>query len=363
MNNKAKAYWRSKHFLNLAGLILLSSFLIIIQFTGISARAESFSLSLAGNFYIALCLYLLVISLAYYILSLPLSYYEGFVLERSFSLSNQSFKKWLADDLKRCAVSVPVFLIPVVVFYALARNFQSTWWVLASLFWVGFSIALAKLFPVFVIPLFYKYKPLSDGGALRKMMMSLAGEMGIKVMDVFEIDFSKTTKKSNAALVGWGNTRRVILTDNLINEFTPGEVSVVVAHELAHHKLKHVWALAALSAFLTLLFFFLVSRLAWVSFSGMSIFPSLWLAFIIYGLVTMPLANGYSRKLEKEADILALETTRSKDAFVSLLRKLAEKNLSDENPNKFIEYMLYDHPPISKRIALAGVLSEPQSDE
>lgn len=359
MENRAKVYWRHRYISGFAGLIILLLYLALIQFSGASYAIKAASLSLSGNTYISLAIYLIIINLGALLVTLPVSFYEGFIVEHKFSLSNQDPATWIKDEAKKIAISTVIFVIVVEIFYAVAYH-VAAWWIAASVLWVVFSVIFVKLFPVLIIPFFYKCKALTDRN-LRDRMLELASRFGIKMVDAFEMDFSRTTKKSNAALVGWGNTRRMLLTDNLLNEFTPDEVVVVAAHEMAHHALRHISKMLFLEAASATIFFFLLSRV----FDGlirllgaagpfdMAIFPALWLIFLIYNLVTMPVQNGFSRTMERNADLLALKVTGLKNSFISLMKKLAEKNLADESPNRIVELLLYNHPPIRKRIELA----------
>ena len=250
----------------------------------------------------------------------------------------------------------------VELFYAVTRAFPSAWWVIASLGYIAFALIFSKVFPVVIIPLFYKYKNIQDE-ALRRAILDLARRAAVKVTDAFEINMSKNTKKANAALVGWGDTRRIILADNLINEFSPEEVSAVVAHEIGHYKLRHIWKLILSGAASTFAGFYIFSLLAgrMIQFfradgvSDFYMFPSVGLAFMLFNMVALPAHNAYSRFLERQADIFALRLTGSKSGFISVMEKLAEKNLSDTNPGRIIEFLFYDHPPISRRIESARV--------
>lgn len=360
LEKKAKAYWRYKNLFRILNLIILLSFLSAIQFTGISSQLKKTAFSIHGNFYIVLEAYLLLLSLIYSVLTAPLNFFEGFVIEHAFSLSNLTFAAWLKNELKQGVISFFIFSILIQLLYAIPKAFPANWWVITPLLWIALSVLLAKIFPVAIIPLFYKCNALPETG-LRDKILELARRFNIKVLDVFEINFSAKTKKSNAAITGWGNTRRVILADNLINEFTPEEVGVVVAHEMAHYKLRHIWKLLGSSGISTILFFYLLNLVAQDLASALgardpfdiALFPALSLLFTIYGIVTSPIQNAISRKLEKDADLLALKMTMFKCPFISLMERLAEKNLSDKDPNRVIEFLFYDHPPIAKRIELA----------
>lgn len=360
LRKKAKAYWRYKHALDLLGLAVSIAYLAAIQFTGISSALADFCLRLSGNFYLAFSIYFAVIGLAYHILTLALNFYDGFALEHKFSLSNQGIKDWFKEDAKRWFVSTPISLALVLVFYAAARNFPNAWWIVSSLAWALFSVFFANVFPVLIIPLFYKCSILKNS-ELRSRVLEQAERFNIKLMDVYEIDFSKNTKKANAAVVGWGNTRRVILADNLVNEFTPDEITVVIAHEMAHYKMSHVWKLLAMGGASSTIFFFAIKKtfgaVSQALMSGgpfdMAVFPAILIAFIIYNLISAPVQNAISRTMEANADALALRITRLKGPFISLMQKLASKNLADADPNILVELLMYDHPPIAKRIRFA----------
>jgi STE24 endopeptidase len=172
---------------------------------------------------------------------------------------------------------------------------------------------------------------------------------------------SKETKKANAALVGLGKTRRIIIGDTLLDNFTYDEIEVVLAHELGHHKKKHIWKFLVFGTFITfvgLYFADMVMKnyLRYFGFNDISdigAFPLLCLLVLVFSILAMPLQNGFSRYLERRADMFALKTTGKPRAFISTMTKLAEQNLSDTTPNKLIEILMYNHPPIAKRIKMA----------
>lgn len=348
---RAKDYCSRRYALVALNLVVSVLFLVVFQFSGASGRLRDFALTISANYYIALLTYLAIFGVSFYIVMFPLDLYGGFILERKFSLSNQSLGAWFADEAKKALLSSTVFLILVEALYAIVNNISSGWWVAASLFWIAVSLLLARLFPIVILPLFFKYSPLSKE-ELRARALGLAEKFHIKVMDIFEIDFSKKTKKANAAVIGWGRSKRIIMADNLVNQFTTEEAVAVLAHELAHHKLGHIRKLLFMSAVSTVLFFFILSRI-FNAISDIALFPTIYLLFVVYGVIAMPIENTISRKLEKDADRMALEMTGAPEPFISLMERLAEKNLSDVNPNAVIEFLLFNHPSISKRIALA----------
>ena len=306
-----------------------------------------------------LTLYLIIFCFLYYVISFPLSFYAGFVVEHKFGFSNENLSAWLKDDIKKALLSLALFLVFMHVLYVFLRHFSATWWIWIALFWFAATIVLARITPTVILPLFFRYYPVEK--KLKERVNALSRKCGIKVLDVGKIDFSKKTNKSNAAVIGLGRNKRVILADNLVRDFTDGEIDEVLAHEFGHHKLLHVWKLIAFSATSTLVSFYVLyvvsSKIAVLlgatGVSDVRIFPAFMLVLFLAGLIALPLQNGFSRKLEKEADAFALHATGNKAAFISLMKKLTEKNLADPNPPKAIKFLFYDHPPISERIRAA----------
>ncbi|MBN1354563.1 MAG: M48 family metallopeptidase [Candidatus Omnitrophica bacterium] len=356
---KAKEYNKIRLRLKLANLSFIFAFLILFQIF-LSGPLAALSFSTAPNFYVSLAAYTVIFSFIHYVLSFPLHFYSGFALEHRFNLSNQNIFDWVKDEIKGGALTLAIFLIFVQALYILLRNSGSIWWVWMAGFWFAVTVILAKITPLVIIPLFFKYSPVDRN--LKDKVLGLSAKCGItNVLDVFEINFSKKTNKINAALTGLGKSRRVILADNLIKDFTEEEVSGVLAHEFAHHRLKHIWKSIVFGAASTLTSFYalyLVSRRLVAFFKADSIYdirilPAFLLIIFLAGFLIMPLQNGFSRRMEKEADRFALKVTQNKNAFVSLMEKLAAKNLSDPNPPTLVKFWFYDHPPVSERINFA----------
>ncbi|MEW6171426.1 MAG: M48 family metalloprotease, partial [Candidatus Omnitrophota bacterium] len=237
-------------------------------------------------------------------------------------------------------------------------NYSKNWWIITSLFWIFFSLILAKLTPTLIIPLFFKYTPLSDT-ELKSRIINLASKMQINILDVSQIDFSKKTLKANAAFVGMGKQKRVILADTLRDNYSYDEIEAILAHEFAHYKLKHLLKLILISSFLTIVMFYSLSTsflqhlLKINSISDITYLPIILLFVILFDTIFTPFKNFLSRKLEENADRLALRFTLKPDAFVSMMEKLANQNLADRKPAWFIKIFFFDHPAIEDRINLA----------
>ena len=356
---RAKRYSAIKTRFVVADIIL--TFISLGVFQVFLARPVSvFSLEVSANFYASCFIFSLSFLSFMYIVSLPVHFASSFTVERRFNLSRQSFLDWSKDEGKSVILSLVLSLICIFFFYACVRNFQDTWWLICAFGWIFFSVILARFFPVFIIPLFYKYLPLEED-ELKKEIIALAEENDINLEDVCRIDFSRKTSKANATLVGIGKTRKVILADTLTDNFTRQEVLAVVAHEFGHFKYRHIWKLLLFSAVSTIIGFYILFISAGImvevsgsrSLSDMYIFPSILLLITVFGIVLMPLQNLYSRVLEKESDSFALRVTANRESFISVMDKLGEMNLADRNPSKMKKIFLYNHPPIDERIRMA----------
>ncbi|MGD2278533.1 MAG: M48 family metallopeptidase [Candidatus Omnitrophota bacterium] len=323
-----------------------------------------------ASFYLA-CLVYIVLFLAFmYVISFPLHLADSFFVEHRFGLSSQKFTSWALDEMKQVLLSFALWIGCTQVFYLILRNFPNSWWLISALFWIFFSVILSRILPVLIIPLFFKYIPIEDR-ELKERIFSLAENAQIRLLDVCKIDFSRKTKKANAALVGLGRTRKVILADTLTDEFTPDEVETVVAHEFAHCKYRHIWKLLFFSGITTAAGFYVLFLAAKriVELTGargiddLYIFPVLVLLMIAAGLVILPVHNLFSRFLEKEADRFALSLSRDPETFISVMEKLASMNLADMDPSRWKKIFLYDHPPIRERIQMAEDINKNEKQQ
>jgi STE24 endopeptidase len=356
---RAKKYSAIKTRIFAADLVLTVVLLAVFQ-AFLSRPVSQMVFNIYSNFYAACFIFACAFLFFMYIASFPLHFIGSFFVERRFGLSNQSFGAWLTDEAKSGALSFALSIVCIQVFYLVLRNFPTAWWAIAAMAWIFFTVVLARFLPVLVIPMFFKYFPIEDR-PLKERIMALAEKTGVRLMDVCKIDFSRKTRKANAALVGLGKTRRVILADTLTEEFSPEEVEVVVAHEFGHFKCRHIWQLLIFSGIMTIAGFFVLSLIAGkivvlTGASGLSdlyLFPVLVFLMIAFGIVLLPLQNLFSRVLEREADRFALDVTGEPEGFISVMRKLASMNLADVAPSKLKKIFLYDHPPIAERIRMA----------
>ena len=282
----------------------------------------------------------------------PVRYLSGWRLEKAFKMTRQTFGGWLIDALKSSALSLIFFLLSTLVFYAVIFACPADWWWILTMLTFIFSAFFATLFPVFILPMFYKYSPLKDPDLAARLQKSL-GRCGFPKLPLFEIKLGEKTVRANAMLAGFGKTRRAMISDTLLKDYSEDEIVMVLAHEAGHHARGHLWRTLAIDAALSMGGFFLLFCLTDPALAGMEFFPVLVLLSYASGLALMPLHNGISRMHEREADRFALSCFPDMNIFRSLMEKLAKQNLSNPEPGHWEEFFLYTHPSKKNRIASA----------
>ena len=359
-DDQARAYARVKYRLLLIDLVAGLACLIAFQGSGGSHALAGWWSARWTNQPAVILGYLAAFGLAYYLVMLPLHFYGSFLVEHRFSLSRMTLKDWCVREVKHLAVNAVLGALLIEGLYALLRHAPRTWPVWATIGWVAFSVVLARLFPTVLLPMFYKVTPLQDH-ALAQRLLELCRRVGLSALGVFRFDLGAETRKANAALAGLGTTRRVLLSDTLITEFTPEEIEGVLAHELAHHRYHHIRTMLILSAIGSWIAFTLTQWAGrrWVAASGLhglddlAGFPMLMLWLSVLGLIGLPLQNGLSRYFEWQEDHFAVEVTKLPRPFAEALRRLSQLNLADPSPPRWVVWFFYDHPPITERIQAA----------
>lgn len=359
---QAKEYARIRRRLWLVDTLVSALYALAWLFLGWSFSLRNWLGNFITNDWILVPAFVAIFGGIYAILNLPLGYYSGFVLPHRFGQSNQTFKDWVIDQVKGFAVSAPLGLLLLELFYLALRVTGDLWWLWVAGGLLVFNVILSNLAPILIMPIFNKYIPLGDEHKdLADRLLKLAERANTRVRGVFKFDMSKRTKSANAALTGIGNTRRIILGDTLINEFTPDEIETVLAHELGHHVHRDIPFLITFGTLMTMVGFFLASLgMEWAiiyfglnGISDIAAFPAFGIILGAYGLITMPLQNAVSRWRESMADDYALESTGKKEAFASAFTRLANQNLGEIDPEKWVVFLFYSHPPLGERIAKA----------
>jgi len=357
---RAKSYHRTGRILGVAGFAVDFLLLILLLLLGWTIALRALAERVTSNPALSLLVFLALFGLIFEATGLPLGFLKSYWLEHRYGLSNLTFRAWVKDQLKGLAVGGVLAVLGLEFIYWTMRRWPANWWIISAAVFVAFFILLANLAPVLLFPIFFKFKPVEDPD-LTQRLLELSRRAGTRVRGVFEWKLSEKTKKANAALVGLGNTRRIILSDTLLEKFGADEVEAVLAHELGHHVHHHVFRGMVVQTVTTFLGFYLANAclLGWghaLGFSGVADYANLPLLILVgtgLSVALLPGVNGHSRWLERQADAYALEAIPNRSAFITSMEKLAEINLSERHPPAWIEFIFHSHPSIEKRIAFA----------
>ena len=367
---EARRYNRIRRRLGIADFVLGFAMLVVLLATGWTRDLRDISYvgawqiySLAVFFYIGI---LLVIGKA---LGFGLDLY-GFYLEHRFHLSNQKLGSWLWDQVKGFLVGLVFAGIVVEIIYYVLRMWPRQWWLIAWGAFIVLFVALAQIAPVVLFPIFYKFQPLQKE-ELKQRLVHLSERAGTRIRGVYEWKLSEKSKKANAALTGLGKTRRIILADTLLTNYSDDEIEAVLAHELGHHVRRHILKGILLEVAVTFVGFWAANEvLRWAVFdrhmfeslADFANLPLLALVSTVLSLVLMPVLNAYSRQKEREADQYCFESISSVQPFITSMNKLADQNLAERSPSRLVEVLFHSHPAISKRIEAAREYSEHEGE-
>jgi STE24 endopeptidase len=366
--DKATRYHRLRRRASILSAALGATFLIALLVSGWSAGLRAAAVDMTGGSFLgAIAVYVLALAVIYDLIQLPLAFYEGVTLERRYDLSTESTTRWWKDHLKGWGIGTLFGLIAALATWALIRWSPDYWWLAAAVTFSLVVVALAQLAPVVLLPLFYDVKPL-DREALAARLKALADRAGTPILGTFEWRLSDRTKKANAALAGLGRTRRILLSDTLLADYSDDEIEVILAHELAHHVHHDIWRAIVFETLLIAIGFYFsdLALTAWSNSFGavgktdIATLPLLMLTMGVVSLVLMPIRNALSRAHERRADRYALRMTGNIDAFVTAMKRLAAQNLAEEEPSRIVELLFHSHPTITARIASARLSSNPQ---
>ena len=364
--DKSTKYHRLRRRADLLGTAVAGVLLLGLSLTGGAQKLREVSSVIAqrvpGGFddamsVVALTLVLIVIL---QVAELPFAFYHGYLLEHRYGLSTQTAGHWISDYAKGIALGIVLAVAGTSVVFAALRSAPVHWWWISAAIFAVATIGLAQLAPVVLLPIFYKFKPL-DRPALVDRLMTLAMRARTDVVGVFEWVLSSHTRKANAALAGMGKTRRILLSDTLLADYSEDEIEVILAHELAHHVHRDLWRGIAVQAVSLATGFYLADvmlrtfgdALGLRGISDPAGLPILLLFGGVWSFVVMPVANAMSRAQERAADRYALKTTRNVDAFVTAMKRLSQQNLAEEYPSPLVRWLFYSHPPIRERIDAA----------
>jgi STE24 endopeptidase len=360
--DRARSYHRWQFWLGALSFSLAIGYLTALLVTGTAQALRDRLAALTPRWWLELPLALVIFGVPYRLIALPISWLSGFWLPRSFGLLHQPFLKWLWDSAKGALIGGLLALMGAEIVYALLR--ATAWWWLwsAAAFFAGYAL-LAWATPIWLVPLFYRLTPLADTD-LRDRLLRLAAESGVPVTGVWVADQSRKSRTANAAVIGLWGTRRIILFDTLAQEFKPEEIEVVLAHELGHQVHRDIARGLLIQGVLTLATFRVADlclragsrHLGLLGPSDLAGLPLFALIVMGAGLLVLPLANGWSRHVERSADEFALRVSGKPSAFIGAMERLAELNLAERDPHPVKEFLLYSHPSIGRRISRAQAL-------
>jgi STE24 endopeptidase len=359
---QAKQYARIRRRLWLVATLLGGTYTLAWLVFGWANALAAWLRSLTANEWLLVPLFAAVFGGIYTLLTLPLGYYSGFVLPHRFDLSTQTLKNWVLDRAKSLLINGVFGLLIVELIYLALRATGDLWWLWTAGGMLVFTVLMVNLAPILIMPLFNKFIPLGEEHAdLAQRLLDLTKRAGTRVRGVFKFDMSRRTKAANAALTGIANTRRIVLGDTLLNNFTADEVETVLAHELGHHVNRDMPILILTGTVITMGGLYLASLvMKWAAgqfgFAGpadVAGMPALLLVIGAFELLTQPLTNAISRWRERLADRYALEMTGKREAFASAFVRLANQNLGEVEPERWVVWMFYDHPPLGERIRMA----------
>ncbi len=355
----AARYHRLQLILAAAGLAVSVIYLAAALATGAAHALARTAARATDSAWLQVAIVALVLAAAHGALTFALTWTRGWWLPRRYGLLHQPFAAWLGDRAKAALLTGALGLAAVEIVYALLRS-TPHWWLAAAAAFFAAHVAIAFVLPVWIVPLFYRLTPLDDDG-LRRRLLALASRAGAPAVGVWVADQSRKSRTANAAVVGWGRTRRILLFDTLLTRFPPEEIESVLAHELGHHVHGDMRRGLAVQGALSVVTFWAADLLLGAGLSRLGLAGAAdpaglpWLALVLLGLglVTLPLGNGFSRRIERQADDFALATTGDPAAFIGAMERLGDLNLAERRPNRLKELVLYSHPALDRRIARA----------
>lgn len=338
-------------------------FLVLLALLGfgVSRRLRDLAGRVTRRPFLAAMLFIALFAVAITVLSLPLAYFAHFVIPHRFKLSQQSLGGWTWDLVKamllQIALGAPIGALALVGIRRVRR-----WWLAIWIGSIPIALFLVVISPVLLSPVFNRFEPLRDE-KLRTELLDLASRAGISGARVFQVDKSKQTSTMNAYVNGLGPTKRIVLWDTIIAKMDHDELRFVMAHEMGHYVLHHMWEGLAFILAVLLVVLWLAQQVAeaatwrWGPSWGFSVLhdpaavPLLLLVISVFFFLLTPLLNGFSRGLEHQADVFSLEVTHLNDPGARAFVKMAEDSKVLPDPDPFIRFWRYDHPTLAERIA------------
>ena len=311
------------------------------------------------NFLIAGLVFFAVIGLVEVSMGLPFDYYHSFVLEERYGFNTKTLKIWLSDLIKSMLVVIIIGTFLLCSLLLMVKYAGQNWWIWAWAIFLCFQLLMTILYPTIIAPLFNKFTPLEDS-ELNDSIKRLAEKEGLNVGGIYQMDATRRTRHTNAYFSGLGRAKRIVLFDSLIQSHSQDEILAILAHEVGHLKKNHIKKQLIIISFVSLLLFFMASKLlAWnviyesFGFSNMPCYVGLFLVGILWEPVNFfisPIGMAISRRFEREADFYSLGIVKTAKPLTTALKKMAKENLSNLRPHPIYVCFNYSHPPLLQRI-------------
>lgn len=362
---QALAYYYVRNAVWLAGLLVGLLLPALFLFTGWSAKIRDVARRASSKGPVTILVYLLIYSALTFLIGLPLAYYDEFVVEHQFGLSNQTHAKWIADTLIGFGVGMVITYVIVLGIYRLLKRRPRRWWLYGGLAAIPFVVFMFMVTPIWIEPLFNKSGPMQDK-ALETRILALADRAGIEGSRVFEVEKSVDTKTTNAYVAGFFGTKRIVLWDTTLRKLDEPQLLFVMGHEMGHYVLGHMWELILFICAIIMLSLYAThrlshglirrfqSRFAFDRLDDIASWPLVTLVATIVVMAMAPLFNAFSRYEEREADRFGLEITKDNHAAATAFARLQADNLAISRPNPILHSLRGNHPTIAERIEFAN---------
>jgi len=334
--------------------------LFVFLITGLSRKMQDWSSTSSKIFSLQSAIYFFWLSLFVSILSFPVDWL-GYKMSKDYQITTQSFSAWMKDQLIDFWVNYLLMTVIIIVLYALIKRFETRWWLYAWLLSIPFSMFLMFIQPVVIDPLYNDFYPLKNK-VLEEKILEIAEKAEIPAEHVYEVNMSEKTNALNAYVTGIGSNSRIVLWDTTLNRLNEDEILFIMAHEMGHYVMKHIYVgiagylLLSLVAlyFIHLLMRFFIQRygelLKIKSMKELAAFPLFLLLLGTLTFASSPLSNAVSRYQEKSADMYAIELTNNHEAAISSFQELSRAGLSEVNPPALVKIFRYSHPTMLERI-------------
>jgi STE24 endopeptidase len=364
--DRSARYHRLQRRAGIASTLAGAAWLLAILLTGgsaaLAARAVSAGALLPSPLdrILSIVVFITVLAMGWEIVSFPFTFYRTLYLDRKYGLSSEPASTWLNDHCKALGLGLALTLVAGVAVYGAIAAASGWWWLVTGAMFGAAALLLSRVAPVLLMPLFYRFRPL-DREALRERLLMLSRRAGVPVLGAFEWGLGEKTTRANAALVGVGGTRRILVSDTLLKDYSDDEIEVILAHEIAHHVHHDIWTALALETMVVTVSLYAAHvavtqvgpRVTSGNPADLAALPLMILGAGVVSLLLTPLGNAWSRHNERRADRFALALTRRPAAFISAMRRLGAQNLAEENPSTPVLWFFHTHPTIDERIAAA----------